>query len=39
MYKMHGQSATQLAIKLHFVSSLFTYNCSSQLHKHKQKLH
>jgi len=25
--------------KKHFASCLFTYNCSSQLRKHKQKLH
>jgi len=25
--------------KVHFASCLFTYNCSSQLSEHKQKLH
>jgi len=30
-------NTTQFA--LHFASCLFTYNCNSQLRKHKQKLH
>jgi len=37
-------SSTQLAkcctiSKVHLVSRLLSYNCSSQLHEHKQKLH